>query len=474
MKELVSLKKNPIIITLHKISVEMMFEAFLVGGLIRDMLLSRPCGNDYDFVISHDKNYIGNIVNMMANELKGTSFSLDADEGVYRIVVKKAISPHSFTTNRDKSKTKAFTTVDLSPLKGANIEDDLRQRDFSVNAMALGLSSLFQNNEAEIIDPLNGINDIKNHLIRVFSPHVFESDPVRLIRAFRLSALCGLQIEDKTKKIINKECFRLKNSSWERIRDEFFAILETKKARHHIQGLFASGILQQIVCDGIIKGSQEENKFATLSEIENLLDNASPFSNSLERELTAYFMETSGGVSKVAFLKFLAIMYDLWGPPAIKDGFAISNGHLSSVKSMGKKLKLSNKAQLLLTTTWHNFGKAQYLLTSSTLKDVDMYRLFRESGKDGIFIILLALASMKTEGKRFKGRMPRVAMIINYYFDQYLELVKSPLVDGSEIMNSFGISQGKKVGEILQIIEQARAEGLIGDKKEAIEYIKKM
>ena len=460
MKELASLEKNPIIITLYKISVEKMFETFLVGGLIRDMLLSRPWGNDYDFAITHGKKFIGNIANMMAKELNGTSFSLDAEGGVYRIVVKKTISSH------------AFTTVDLSPLKGTTIEDDLRQRDFSVNAMALSLSSLFQKDEAGIIDPLNGSNDIKNRLIRVFSSHVFEDDPVRLIRAFRLSAHCGLQIEDNTRKLIKEESSRLINSSWERIRDEFFSILETKKARHQIQGLFASGILQQIVCDGTIKNSQKEITFATLSEIENLLDKASPFFNSLERELTTYLMETSGGISRTAFLKFLAIMYDLWGPSASKDGLTVANGHLSSVKSMGEKLKLSKKAQLLLTTTWQNLGKAQHLLTYQKLNHVDMYRLFKACGKDGVFIILLAFTSMKAENNSVKGGMARVTKVINYYFDQYLELLKSPLLDGSEIMDSFGVSQGEKVGEILSRIEQARAEGLISNKENAIEYIK--
>jgi tRNA nucleotidyltransferase/poly(A) polymerase len=334
--------------------------------------------------------------------------------------------------------------------------------------MAVNLSQLFQKHEAALIDPLNGTNDIKHRLIRMSSSHVFADDPVRLIRAFRLSALYGLQIEEGTKEKIKNESCRLKSSSWERIRDEFFSILETNKACHHIQELSASGILQQILSAGTNKGSQRVNNFTILTEIENLFDDASVFSVSLKGELILYFREASGGISKLALLKFSALMYDSLGLLISKDRPASAAEHLTIVK----RLKLSNKAQRLLINAWQNLSNASYLLTAPEIKSSDCYTLFRESGKDGIFNIFLAFGILKSGSNIDNNGTPRLGMIIAYFFDQYLKMVEAPILSGSDIMDTFDVSQGKKVGEILQIVEQARAEGLIGSKREAIEYIK--
>ncbi len=472
MKEIEALEKNPIIDTVYKISVKMRSQAFLVGGLIRDMLLSLPHGNDYDFAISIGKKSISNAARKIAVELKGSAFPLDADEGVYRVVVKNATLPRSFTTNENKSTVKTDLTVDISPLKEGNIEIDLSQRDFTVNAMAVNLNQLFKKNEASLIDPLNGSNDIKSRLIRMSSSHVFRDDPVRLIRAFRLSALYGLQIEEKTKEKIKNNSSRLKDSSWERIRDELFSILETKKACHHIQELSASGVLQQIVSVGINKNSQKVNKFTILTEIENLFDDASAFFGSLEHKLTLYFSEASGGISKLALLKFSALMYDSLELLVSKDRLALAAEHLALVKSIGKRLKLSNKAQQLLINAWQNLSRTSYLLTVSEIKALDCYTLYHESGKDGIFNILMAFGKLKSEDNIDKYGVLRLQMIIAYFFDQYLKLVEDPILSGSDIMDSLGISQGKKVGEIRRMVEQARAEGIISNKEKAIEFIK--
>ncbi len=472
MKEIVALEKDPIIVTAYKISVQMRFQIFLVGGFIRDTLLSHSQGNDYDFAISIDKERILNVARKIALELKGCAFPLDANEGVYRIVVKDSTVPRSFTTNENKSVTKKDLTVDISPLKEANIEFDLSQRDFTVNAMAVNLNHLFQINKAILIDPLNGIKDVKNRLIRMSSSDVFTDDPVRLIRAFRLSALYDLQIEEKTKKKIISDSARLKFCSWERIREELFSILETNNASHHIQALSASGVLQQIVSVTPNKGEQKATKFTVLTAIENVFGDASSLFGSLECKLTLYFTKSSGGISKAALLKFSALMYDSLALTTGKERPGLDGEHLTLFKSIVKKLKLSNKAQLLLINGWQNLSRTSYLLTAPEINVLDYYTLFRESGRDGIFNLLMAFGKLKSEGKIDKTGVLRYQMFIAYFFDQYLKLVETPLLRGSDIMNSFNISQGKKIGELLQIIERARAANLISNKETAIAYIK--
>ena len=363
-------------------------------------------------------------------------------------------------------------TVDLSPLKEANIEFDLSQRDFTINAMAINLTHLFQNKKPTLIDPFNGINDIKNRLIRMSSSDAFTDDPLRLIRAFRLSALHGLQIEEKTKRKISAESARLKFCSWERIRNELFSILEINNASHHIQALSASGLLEQIV---FVKPDEEEQKvtkFTVLTAIENVFDDTSSFFGSLECKLTLYFRKTSGGISKLAILKFSALMYDNLTLPTCKESPDLTGENLTLFKSIVKKMKLSNKAQLLLNNGWQNLSRTSYLLTAPKINVLDCYTLFRESGRDGIFNLLMAFGKLKSEGKINTTSVLRLQMVIGYFFDQYLKLVKSPLLRGTDIISSFNISQGKKVGELLQIIERARAANLINNKETAIAYIK--
>ena len=116
MKEIEALEKDPIIVTAYKISVQMRFQIFLVGGFIRGTLLSQPQGNDYDFAISIDKERILSVAKKVAVELKGSAFPLDANEGVYRVVVKDSIAASSFTSSANKStQKKRFNRRPVTP-----------------------------------------------------------------------------------------------------------------------------------------------------------------------------------------------------------------------------------------------------------------------------------------------------------------------------------------------------------------------
>jgi tRNA nucleotidyltransferase/poly(A) polymerase len=145
-------------------------KAFLVGGSVRDLLLGLS-SSDYDIAVSENPE---KYAKQTARNLSGRLVLMGKPgQEIYRVV------------------TQAFT-IDISPVKGSSIQTDLMQRDFTVNAIACNLASGKQ------IDPLGAKSDLDEKKIRMVSEKAFEKDPIRLLRAFRLSASLNFTIEPKT------------------------------------------------------------------------------------------------------------------------------------------------------------------------------------------------------------------------------------------------------------------------------------
>ena len=123
------------------------------------------------------------------------------------------------------------------PVNGTSIEDDLRRRDFTINAMALNVST------GTLIDRLGGQQDLAAKKVRMVSGDVFRKDPVRLIRAFRLSAEFEFTIEADTKATIRRDANLIKKSAGERIREEFFKILKQNNSYNVLSGMAHSGLM---------------------------------------------------------------------------------------------------------------------------------------------------------------------------------------------------------------------------------------
>ncbi|NJL58903.1 MAG: CCA tRNA nucleotidyltransferase [Desulfobacteraceae bacterium] len=143
--------------------------AFLVGGSVRDYLLEKTPDDDDIVVMEHPRH----AALRLARHIRGSFVELGkADMTVFRVV----------------SGTHIF---DISPPKGNSLEEDLSRRDFTINAMAIDLSS------GSLIDPLNGHDDLKHKIVRMVSEQSFTDDPLRLLRAFRMSAILNFGIEEK-------------------------------------------------------------------------------------------------------------------------------------------------------------------------------------------------------------------------------------------------------------------------------------
>jgi len=204
------LKNDPVIRAVFDAVSSAGVKAYLVGGALRNLILSRPLGFDYDVALDRK---VMDMANLLGTRLKGSPFLLDKAHGSYRVTVKQE---------------SGIFNIDLSPYNGKDILEDLNNRDFTINAMAIDINALFRNSDVDLIDIFSGQTDAENKIIREIKPEIFDDDPLRLLRAVRLSAQYGLTIDKETERRIKTKAELLTASSWERIRDEFFLYLSVR------------------------------------------------------------------------------------------------------------------------------------------------------------------------------------------------------------------------------------------------------
>ncbi|MEM7801403.1 MAG: hypothetical protein AAF633_19570, partial [Chloroflexota bacterium] len=176
---------------------------YLVGGAVRDALLGKA-SNDLDFVVP--ANGIKTAFRI-GDLLDKPAYPLDKSRDVGRVVLKEA-----------------GTYLDFAVYRGETLEEDLLDRDFTLNAMAIPALAL---TDAELIDPTGGWTDIGKETVRMVSNTALTNDPLRMLRGVRMQLKFGFQLDPNTAKIIQKEGGQLSQTSNERVRDELINILRT-------------------------------------------------------------------------------------------------------------------------------------------------------------------------------------------------------------------------------------------------------
>jgi len=203
------------------------FPIYLVGGSVRDLLLARPI-TDVDLTVEGDaialgralvKKYGGKIT--VHDKFHTATFYIQESKLEYRIPIIEYLDLIS-------SRRETYPRPGALPnVTKSAIDDDLRRRDFTVNAMAIRVDG---DGFGELLDPLHGQTDLEKKTIRVLHPNSFLDDPTRIIRAVRYAARYGFDIEPETLKLINGESRKiLSGLSGERLRHEFDLIFEEKE-----------------------------------------------------------------------------------------------------------------------------------------------------------------------------------------------------------------------------------------------------
>ncbi|MFH1784147.1 MAG: HD domain-containing protein [bacterium] len=452
-------------------------EMFLVGGIIRDIFLGIK-SMDYDVVMSKDAK---RLAKKFAKDIKGAFVELDDQNKIYRVV---------------KKTKKGIINIDFSQMRGNKIEDDLALRDFTIDAMALNLKhSLKKDSSSDIIDPFGGVKDIKKGIIRLVGPKIFKDDPLRLLRAFRLAAVLGFSIDSKTKTLAKKQAALIKKISGERIHEELIKTLGTKCAGEHIVEIDKSGILTALVpeIEPIRKAFRYYyhrkglwgHSIDSLMSFEEISGNISRLFPKVKKELSVYLDEyLVNGVKRSAILKFAALFHDFGKPPTLsrKKGKVRFFGHeekgVKIVKDIMVRLRFSNREIRTLEKVIRHHMRPGTLSRNKVITDKAIWKFFRDMEEDGVGVLLMSLADYYAYRKQDSSqkdieRHRKAVRTILYRYFMHREIISPALLlNGSDLMKNFGLSQGPMIGKLLHMLEEAQAEGRVKTRKQAEGLIK--
>jgi len=445
---------------------------FLVGGAIRDLVLSRPLGPDYDFVadVRGDASRLEAFSARVAERLGGTSFVLDKKTPLYRVALKGR--PHR-------------ASVDLSPVMGAEIAEDLRARDFTVNAMAMD-TALLWSGEASVTDPCGGLEDASLGLLRMTSPDVFERDPLRCLRGVRLSVGYGLTLEADTVRAMRAGAALLSRTSRERIRDELTAIFEAEDARAGLAALFDLKIVDTIAPE--IKGWEDIGGYGLLSHSLAVVDEAAGLVRAILEDglpglpagVRERYSSRTGAVSNAALLKMAAFFHDAGKAATISraSGRLRFKGHdalgAGLAREMLLRLRFSRRTAgdvARLVGNHHRVFTLAALERPSYRARAHFFRAVH--GAPGVDLLLLALADARaTCASPAPALLSLVTDMLGFYYGVYSVEKPPPLLGGAEIMDTFGMAEGPLVGEIMEKVAEWIEEGRVSERAEALVLVR--
>ncbi len=457
-------------------------ETYLVGGWVRDTLLGRD-STDIDFAVRGDGILVASDV---AKAMDGTIVPLDDVNGVGRVVLSNAPGA-------------GRVTLDFAALQGS-LADDLARRDFTIDAMALKLTA--SGIDPEVVDPQRGLDDLSAGIIRHTGRYVFFSDPVRLLRALRLAAGLSFVIEADTESAIRSQAALIARVAPERVREELVLLLSLPASGRFLEYMDSLGLLGVIFPElegsrGVAQPKEHHwdvltHSLQTARAFDYLLGQSTweyaeaPLNDVSSPAVDAYFGNTVGSNSNMASLFRLAcLLHDVAKPqtksvePTGKvrflghsdEGAEVAAGALGRLRFSNREIDVVRKA-------------VQYHMRPTQMGWPDnpsrraIYRYYRDAGQAAMGIVYLSLADhmaargpdLVPDGWRTHVRVS--AFILAHEAEQPVH--QGRLIDGYDIMKSFGLSPGPRLGELIETVREAQAAGEITDKNNALAFVRRI
>ncbi len=426
-------------------------DCYLVGGAVRDRILGREI-QDFDFVTSIDPRVLACRV---ADELGAAFFVMDATRFTSRVIYRES--------------SEKQLVMDFSGLQG-NLDQDLRARDFTINAMVINL-----NCPDQIIDPLGGGRDLQGRWLRPCSHESFVNDPVRVIRAARYAAELELKIEPSTARMIEQVVNSLGTVSLERKRDELFKILDCTNGFAAISLLRKFSILPEMELSFDINQSNQYRVYEILELIVSSRKKrkgsdffvAAAFGSaisSLKNDLAKYFERRNpNGHSNFQVDKFSLLL------PEKYDNF-LNDSRLLSV------LSNDELAVIRILRDYHEIT-LELLESDEGLEKRTCYRFYKKTGKTGLDLILLCLAEIaskpaaEVEQHKWLAILNKSTILMDSWISHPETTQPKPLVNGDEIMSCFNLQAGPLIGELLERLIEEQAAGIIDQRENALSWI---
>lgn len=433
---------------------------YIVGGAVRDALRGQPV-KDVDLTTQKGAIRLARII---TNALDGDIFIMDEERGVARV----------FYRTPDGEQL----TLDVADYRGETFSDDLIDRDFTINAMAVD----FLGDMSLLVDPLNGEKDLFDGLLRRCHPQAITKDPIRALRGVRQSVQFNLRIEPQTLIDMRAQAASIPQTSPERVRDEVFGLLALERSHSAWRIARVVGILDVILPPMQTITGEAWNR--TLNAIERLGDILLAISPRRTDNTAAVF---DLGMMVMQFDRYRAeingYVDELWPNnrstrsllllAALLHGLNDEEQGIANVEACIEALRLSvpEKKRILAC-----LQGAEHVLALDEASDLTVHRFWYQWGDAGLGAVLIALGlyrahhSIEFQQAAWLELIDRTRSILAAYFDLHDEIVSPPtLVDGNDLIETFKLKRGPIIGQLLTLIREAQVTKQVQTAQEALD-----
>ena len=462
---------------------------YLVGGAVRDILLGREL-NDLDFVLSEDPT---NLAKKVSRKLNAGFFVLDDERSTARVVYRPDFP------------------LDFVKFTGEDLLSDLTYRDFTINAIAIQVN-LFD----KFIDPLGGMRDLADGLLRTCNDQSLLDDPVRVLRGIRLALQFNFRYAANVPELMKDASQYLPKTSFERQRDEFFKILEgpnPAKGMMHCRefGVFIN-LIPPLTSQEDVPASPPHN-LPLFDHTISVVDYLDALLMSLQKGSTAFNdfpwwqppaavrlgkysenirdyldEEITPGRSKKGLLLFCGLLHDIGKPDTLsvgEDGYLHFYNHAGVGAELAweasKRLQLSNaESEWVRKVVEYHMLLLPLLNKDRNPTRKEVHRFYKKTGETGVAIALLSLAdtlgtyNRNLSQEKWDQALSVSEVILSAWWEEHDGVVNPTLLlNGNDLQERFGLQPGKEIGFLLEKLEEAQAMGQVGTKDEAEFFIQK-